>query len=492
MTKTTSSNESRRNSLFEKSTADPSRVKRVTRLYDFYLRRLRELREERAWRRFTELDRDLGRDTGYLVGVFAHKEPLQFERLLMILDFFDMDLATFASGVGSSPELPPSSQGLLSMFKPKSYGRRRKPSYYETVMTWGERVEISQNGLDYPIDVDGILKLTQAHREAALRTAEGAIEGLLELSPEAIDEETANRVVRLLTVLAELLRKREQRLVACDFLELSFDLESKIDRPLTRAFIYRAGCQLLFDWGLLSQALVFIERSQELCVMRGDCEGLGRSLFLKATYFGLSGQHEEAAETFQASLEFYREKNHSFRFAVQHSIAWTWVQVGQLGKALAASTNLEKLLEEGQVAKEDVVRAYYHGLLAELDSLGDDYLAAERHFETADKIFEKHGATLERVYQGLCYVRHSIRWAEVKKVPKAVEAILALATRIEDNDWAEAIVLEILQSALVGELTLAGVEQAIAKFQQTAQPTYAQPIGSTYPPASSPGSGSSR
>lgn len=129
--------------ILEKSTADPERIRRVMQDYDAYIERFNNLRDSRAWRKFTELDEDMGRGSGYWSSIYAKNEALHFHRLLIGLDFLGTDLKTFAASVSWTPPLNPPTSGYLFGFRDRTV-KEAVPDGLESLLEWGQNVALSR------------------------------------------------------------------------------------------------------------------------------------------------------------------------------------------------------------------------------------------------------------------------------------------------------------------------------------------------------------
>lgn len=443
------------------SPEDPERRARVEETYRKLLGGLKTLRDRLLPRRFYVLDRLLDRASGYLTKVSSGRDDsLTLGRFLNALDYLRLSLVEVAQYAGLDRDVPASVPGYLRSLRNR---RRRAASpmdQFETLIRKGRKIRVESDGVEIEIDLQNILGMANHDGRSASALASIALERALIENRKSLEPETTERVVRLLAFVAHQHRKTDHRAAALELLDLAFLIESPLDRLDARALVYRTGAHLLSDLGHLEDALLFARRAERLSAMTGDSDALGRSLYVKASMFFYRGEYIRAIQSFRSSLALLPQENLPFRISAHHAIAYSLAELRRIDDAKAEVAIVDRLVREGDLSLDPSLRGNDLELRANLASLENDVSRAESLFDRAEQAYAQANASLDILILTLRRVQHSIRHDDLARARSLVESAAPLANRLEANETAKSVVLELFRSAASGALKLDLVERA--------------------------------
>lgn len=276
--------------------------------------------------------------------------------------------------------------GWLVAHRRRIRGNAAVPCLIE-LQTWGRAFRIAPEGVISRPDLDLLLRVVQENRQTAMEMAESSVRGMLALRAEVLEPESASRLRRLLAIVGPLRRDGGDLDSAIDLFELAFEIEARLDCPVTRGSLYRLAAYLLCDLGALDIARLFSKRSVALATCSPDPDGAGHALFAQAVVLDRSGHPESAIPVFRASLGYSRSDGRELRVAVRHAIACAQLQLGQVAEARAELGAAQAVVVPGQGSS-------YSGSLSllsqsKLELLEAEILAVEGNIDGADGQFRR-------------------------------------------------------------------------------------------------------
>lgn len=426
-------------------------------------RLLRQLESDRqifARRRFGELDRTLGRKGGFLNAVFQGKERLSLERLLATLRFLELQIGEFFARLFPQRKMPPSAVDFLLSCKEPKRSKSRIP-FRQDLLTWGRQVAVSTTGATFDHDPDLLLTIQRVNSAAAYRLALAALEGVVALRPAALTRQSAQKLCRMIVPLADIMRVRGDRNSACELLDLAFRIEGRLEDPPLRAFIYRMGSYLLSDLVHLPESELFAERAVQLCLLSGDIEGLGTSLYIRGLMVWRQAYCAEASPFFEACLHYIPAERWEFRAATLIALAQALLESGDLGQASAE-------LERAERTMRNASGTTYGKLLlgkAELSSLAGQTSSADHLFAEAAEVFAAEEDANDVAFASLKRTEHLLRHGRTQEATQLAQQLLGLANQVQ-QDGGATIILEVVRLALRGRLTTAVVTASISRWMR--------------------------
>ena len=430
------------------------------------LEKFRELRSTRGRGRFGDLDRALGRASGYVSDVFAGNERLGLERFFAGLDYLETSPSEFFHKGFNPPKIPGSPEGwLLDLEEPRP--GPNSVSGGARLARWARGVRVLENGSSFIGDPEELRNHANRDFEGAVQWAVANLEAFFLSEPTGVDPGTAPDLTRWLTILAHLVRVRDDRNLASELFDAAFRIEEQIGDIAIRSFIYRLAAYLLSDFGRLAEAEEFAIRAVRLATLCGKRRLLGQALYVEGLMTSYQGRSEEAMILFEASLRHLEGDESETRASAWHHLALIHLDQGQPDRAEAILTDLEIMLGT-------TVGPNYAKLLAargEVAKLKGRDREAVEHFDEAIEIFEAIGNPAEIALIGLQKLRCLLDAGRFGDARATANRMLALAQAIRGNRVGESILLEVGRLSSRGELTVARVSEAIRVWRCPAGPS---------------------
>ena len=432
------------------------RSHRTAELINRLLGTLDHLRSLYGKGRFGELDIALGRKPGFLSQVFKGRERLSLKRLFSTLSFLGIGPNRFFRKAFPSEPIPQAPVGFLVLCKEKVRTQPRI-SFGPELLSWGNVLEIDAKGAEFNPDIPALLAIINIDGAAAFKMASGALEGLLAIRPTQLTPTAAERLCRVLSPLADILRRRGDRNTACDLLDLAFRIDDQLDQYELRSLLLRNASYLLSDLALSEDAESLARDAVTLATLAGDLQGVSRSLYVQSEMLRRLDDRAAAMAHVQACLQFLTPEDASTRMAAQFALAYDRLESGDLLPALGDFERIEQGLE----TKEGPNYARILMALAQVRSKLGDQDEADDLFAKAQKEFASTGNAEDVALCGLTCMGHLLRGGRLRKSNELARELMSLAVQLKGNKIGQATLLHILRLSAQGRLTNSALEQSL-------------------------------
>lgn len=434
---------------------DPTLQKKVEREYRRLLRVLEKERERFGYRRYTEIDQDLGRSPGFLAHVFNELASLTVERLLGLLALLGRPLSVLVEPlrerVPSSPR-----PGYVLTFTGKRSGSRA----FRKLRARLDEIQVEPSGGTIAFDIQLLLRRANQDLSKGRTLVQKHLDLLMDLDPTSLTADSVESVCSLLSFSSYLYRSSGDYDRAAEWLELAFGLEARLDRPTTRALLYRDCAYLLSELGQIIEAETCASRAVQLCLASPTGKGLGESLYARAVMVKWQGEAEEALCLLEGAQIHLRDAPLTFRKAATLVAAWLHIDLNRPEAAIHALREIEETLPD--------LPPLFHGKVhlahAVAASMMGRFDSAEERFALAKDSLGTYGSPADQALALLHECHHCVR--SRASAQHLLDGLTSLSTQMKRGSFGEAALIDVARLILEGEVTAVALRRSIEAIEQ--------------------------